>query len=161
MVSERVFLLHFLFMGAFICFVYDLLRVFRRAVPHAGFAVAAEDFGFWVYCGSEVFLLLHREGNGSLRWFAVLGALAGMLLYGKTVSRPFVKHASSLLSGALAALGKLLGWLCAPFLLAGRKAGSAGRRAGRSVKERVKKGCRAMRRKLTFFLKIFKMNLRA
>ena len=81
MVSENVFLLHSLVLGIFVTFVYDLLRIFRRVVPHASLVMSLEDFAFWVYCGAEVFLLMYRESNGTLRWFAVLGALAGMLCY--------------------------------------------------------------------------------
>ena len=37
MASEKEFLLHALLMGIFITFVYDLLRIFRRVVPHKAF----------------------------------------------------------------------------------------------------------------------------
>ena len=74
-------MLHAFLMGVFITFVYDILRIFRRVIPHAGFFVSLEDIVFWIYCGTEVFLLMYHEGDGSLRWFAIVGALAGMLLY--------------------------------------------------------------------------------
>ena len=67
MVDENVFLLHSLLMGIFITFVYDLLRIFRRVAPHGQFLVSLEDLAFWVYCGGEVFLLMYRESNGTLR----------------------------------------------------------------------------------------------
>ena len=80
MAGENEFLLHALLMGIFITFIYDLLRIFRRVIPHNGFFVSMEDLAFWIYCGGEVFLMMYHEGNGSLRWFAVLGALSGMVL---------------------------------------------------------------------------------
>ena len=109
-------------MGIFITFVYDLLRVFRRVIPHAAVFVSLEDMAFWIYCGAEVFLLMYRESDGSLRWFAVLGALLGMFLYKKLVSGLFVKYVSLVLNKLLQAVGKLLKFMCRPFRFAGRKA---------------------------------------
>lgn len=161
MVSEKTLLVHALLLGVFITFVYDLLRIFRRTVPHGRFAVSVEDLAFWTYCGSEVFLLMHRESNGSLRWFTVLGALAGMFFYKKSVSELFVKYVSLLLSKALAFLGRVLRWLCRPLCRAGRGAGRICRRTRGRVGRRIKKVGRAIKLKLTFFIKVFKINLKA
>lgn len=159
--NENIFLMHSMLMGIFITFVYDLLRIFRRVVPHARLLVSLEDLAFWVYCGAEVFLLMYRESNGTLRWFAVLGALAGMFFYKKIVSPLFVKYTSLLLGKALELLGRILKWLCRPFCFAGRKTGSAARRAGGRLRRRMKKIRRGMKLRLTYFLKVFKMNLKA
>lgn len=104
MANENEFLLYALLMGAFITFVYDILRIVRRVLPHGDFLIALEDIAFWMYCAIEVFLLLYREGDGSLRWFAVLGALAGMFLYRKLIGRFFVKYVSLLLQKIVAFL---------------------------------------------------------
>ena len=159
--NENIFLMHSLLMGIFITFVYDLLRIFRRVVPHARLLVSLEDLAFWVYCGAEVFLLMYRESNGTLRWFAVLGALAGMFFYKKIVSPLFVKYTSLLLEKVLKLLGRILKWLCRPFCFAGRKTGSAARRAGGRLRRRMKKIRRGIKLRLTYFLKVFKMNLKA
>lgn len=161
MVSENTFLLHSVLMGIFITFVYDLLRIFRRVVPHTFAVVSLEDLVFWVYCGAEVFLLMYRESNGTLRWFAVLGALAGMFFYKKTISPLFVKWVSFLLGKVLKLLGKILKCLCRPFWFAGRKTGSAIRKTRGRLGRRLKKIGRAVKLRLTFFLKVFKINLKA
>ena len=161
MVSENVFLLHSLVLGIFVTFVYDLLRIFRRVVPHASLVMSLEDFAFWVYCGAEVFLLMYRESNGTLRWFAVLGALAGMLCYKKAVSPLLVKYVSILLARALTLLGTILRWLSRPFRFAGKRAGSAVHKSGGRIRRRMKKIGRAVKFRLTFFLKVFKINLKA
>ncbi len=160
MASESVFLLHALFMGIFITFVYDLLRIFRRVVPHAAFFVSLEDRVFWIYCGAEVFLLMYHEGNGSLRWFAVIGALAGMLLYKWLVSRLLVKYVSLTLNKVLQVLGKIIKFIGRPFCFAGRKAGKTAHRAGGKMHRllhRIKSG---IKNRLTIFLKLLKMNLK-
>ena len=91
MAAENEFMLYALLMGIFITFIYDILRIFRRVIPHNGFFVSLEDLFFWIYCAMEVFLLMYHESNGTLRWFAVLGAVAGMFAYKKLISPFFVK----------------------------------------------------------------------
>ena len=115
MVDENVFLVHAFFMGIYITFVYDLLRILRRVVPHNHFAVSVEDLGFWVYCAGKVFLLMHHESDGTLRWFAVLGALVGMLLYRKTAGALFVKYMSLILITIRDLLKKICKIFCRPF----------------------------------------------
>lgn len=97
MASENEFLLLSFLTGIYVTFVYDLLRIFRRVIPQGEFLVSLEDIVFWVYCAMKVFLLMYHESNGTIRWFAVLGALCGMFLYRKTVSPLFVKYISYIL----------------------------------------------------------------
>lgn len=158
--SENVFLLHALLMGIFITFTYDLLRIFRRVVPHASFFVSLEDIAFWVYCGAEVFLLMYHEGDGSLRWFAVLGAMAGMFLYKKLISGLLVKYVSLALGWLLGILGKFLKFLCRPFGFLGRKARKTARKAGGGVHRFLHRIGRAVKNRLTIFLKLLKINLK-
>lgn len=96
--SENQFLLLSFFTGVQITFLYDLLRIFRRVMPQGEVMVSLEDIAFWIYCTFKVFLLMYRESNGTLRWFAVLGALMGMGLYRKLVSPFLVKNVSRVLS---------------------------------------------------------------
>lgn len=154
MASENEFLLHALLTGIFITFLYDLLRIFRRTLPHKGFLVSAEDLVFWVYCGGKVFLLMHRESDGTLRWFAVMGALAGMLLYKKTVSPLFVKYVSL-------ALNRILGFLCRPLKWAYKSARRTGGRASRGAGRVLVRLWRRVKNRLTYFLKMLKITLKA
>lgn len=161
MESENIFLLHAFLMGAFITFVYDLLRILRRVIPHAAFFVSLEDISFWIYCGAEVFLLMYHESDGSLRWFAVMGAMAGMFLYKKLISGLFVKYVSLVLNKILEILGKILRFLCRPFGFMGRKAKKTVRRAGGRVHRLMHRIKCAVKNRLTVFLKLLKINLKA
>ena len=109
MVSEKVFLFHSLLLGAYITFVYDWLRIFRRVISHNSFFVSAEDLLFWIYCAMEVFWLLYHESNGTLRWFGVLGAAMGIFLYKKSFSEILVKYVSKILCKLLEILRKGVG----------------------------------------------------
>lgn len=156
MASENEFLLHALLMGIFITFVYDILRILRRAIPHGGFMVSLEDLGFWIYCAEKVFLMMYHESDGNLRWFAVIGALVGMLLYKKLVSPWFVKYVSLGLEKLLSVLIKALSFLCRPFRAAGARAGAAAGAAGNRFGRLLRGGMRRIKKKLTFFLKVIK-----
>ena len=158
--NENEFLLHSLFMGIFITYVYDLLRIFRRVIPHGSFFVSIEDMIFWIYCGIEVFLLMYHESDGTLRWFAVIGALAGMVSYKKLVSPLFVKYVSLVLNKLLNIIGKIARWLCRPigFVLGG--AGHMARRTGGRLSRLVRRLKRAVRSRLKFSVKVLKMNLK-
>ena len=108
MQQENLFLFHALQMGVFVSFLYDILRIYRRLFPHGLFWVSVEDLFFWAYCSAEVFLLMHREGNGNLRWFAILGAMLGMGAYLKLVSPWLIKLSLKILEPAVRAIRKLL-----------------------------------------------------
>lgn len=156
MAGENEFLLHALWMGIFITFIYDLLRIFRRVVPHKGFFVSAEDLFFWIYCGGEVFLLMYHKSDGTLRWFAVFGALAGMLLYRKLISPYFVKYVSLALNRVLNVLGKGLKLLCRPLLFVGHKTKTAAGGVGRLLRQLR----RIVKNRLTYFFKKLKMTIK-
>lgn len=161
MAGENEFLLYALLMGIFVTFIYDLLRIFRRVVPHRGFFVSAEDLLFWIYCGGEVFLLMYHESNGTLRWFAVLGALIGMMLYRKLVSPLFVKYVTMALNWTIGMLRRVLFWLCRPLRFVCRKAGHAAGMAGRRTGRFLRRFRRAVKNRLTYFLKKLKMTIKA
>jgi len=125
MSEENVFLLHAFASGIFITFLYDILRIWRRVQPHKGLLVSLEDLVFWIFCAFYIFQLMHQESNGSLRWFAVMGALAGMLLYKKTVSGLLVRYVSQALCRVRDLLRRVIGFCLRPVGRAGHAAGSA------------------------------------
>ncbi len=153
MSEENVFLLYAFASGIFITFIYDLLRIWRRVVPHGGLLISLEDIAFWVFCAIHIFRLMHRESNGSLRWFAVMGALTGMLLYKKTVSGLLVHYMSLILCWVRDLLLRALGFCLRPVNKAGRAAGSA---MGRLVR-RVRQFCK---NRLKNYGKLLKIRLK-
>lgn len=152
MVDENIFLFHAFLLGIFVTFVYDLVRIFRRVVVHNTFFMSLEDLIFWIYCGTEVFLLMYHESDGTLRWFAVLGAFAGMFLYRKTAGPILVTYVSRFLNWlkklVMRPMVKLHRAAGRKFYKGKKRAGSFGRRLKRSLKIR-----------LTYFMKKIKMNL--
>lgn len=167
MLNENEFLLHAFLMGIYITFVYDILRILRRVFPHGGFFISLEDICFWIYCAIKVFLLMYHESNGTLRWFAVFGAIAGMLLYMKLASPFLVKYISMLLQKLLRIVAKLVELVLRPLLrpllrllrrLREKAARAARRRAVKMQKNReLRRG--KVKKKLTFLKKALRMKL--
>lgn len=160
MSNENEFLLHALYMGIFLTFVYDLLRIFRRVVPHNGFFISMEDLLFWIYCGEEVFLLMYHESDGTLRWFAVLGAMVGMFLYRKLVSPLFVKYTSLALCRLLEFLRKVLHFLSRPLVFLMQKTGNGIKRTRRGTRKLMGRWKRSVKNRLTYFIKMLKMTIK-
>ena len=163
MASENIFLVNALIMGVFITFLYDILRIVRRVVPHGGFLISLEDLGFWIYGAIEVFLLMYRLSDGMLRWFAVLGALFGMFCYKKFISPFFVEYVSRFLCLIRDFVGKVLLVCLRPFgKIWGKCKGFLVKTAGKCRRKaaRARAGKRRfLKKKLTFLLKILKMTL--
>ena len=96
-VQELTFLTHYVIMGLVITFIYDWIRVLRKLIKHGTALMSAEDLLFWLACGIGVFYMLYRENDGTLRWFAVLGATIGMFFYKVTVRDAFINVMSTCL----------------------------------------------------------------
>ena len=105
--AELYFLLHSFGMGVLIMILYDVLRIFRKLVAHSVFALALEDLIDWLMCGICIFLMLYKENNGSIRWFAVAGVVCGMLLYNGTISTYVTEGISRVLKFILQIFGKV------------------------------------------------------
>lgn len=114
-IAELYFLLHSFVLGVLITILYDVLRIFRKLVKHSVFALALEDLIYWILCGICIFLMLYKENNGSIRWFAVVGVACGMLLYNGTISTFVTEGIAKVLKYILQILGKVFGVLLIPF----------------------------------------------
>lgn len=156
MESENTFLLYALLMGIFITFVYDVLRVFRRVIPHGSLLVSLEDIGFWIYCGAKVFLLMYHESNGTLRWFAVLGALAGMLLYKRLISEMFIRVTSFVLQKLLEIVVKIGSFLLRPVVILLKKVRKSVARGKARASRKNSQRRWQLKKKLTFLGKMLK-----
>jgi len=155
MANENEFLFYALIMGIFITFIYDWLRIVRRVIPHKSFMISLEDIGFWIYCAIEVFLLMYHESDGTLRWFAVLGAMVGMLVYKKLISGLFVKYVSMVLQKIFGFLLKFIKIILKPFHIVGKST----THVTKQTLKKTGRGKQFLKKKLTYFLKVLKMNL--
>lgn len=123
MSGDTAFLLQAVGMGIGITFLYDWLRIFRRVLPHRQIVVSLEDLFFWIFCTMFVFWWMYRVSNGGMRWFAIAGALTGMGLYKKFISRLLVTYVSLLLKRVLEIIEKILRILLRPVRYLGMEMG--------------------------------------
>lgn len=123
MSGDTAFLLQAVGMGIGITFLYDWLRIFRRVLPHRQIVVSLEDLLFWIFCTMYVFWWMYRVSNGGMRWFAIAGALTGMGLYKKFISRLLVTYVSLLLKRVLEIIEKILRILLRPVRYLGMEIG--------------------------------------
>lgn len=86
--------------GGALFLLYDILRIFRRIVPHGNFWIGMEDFVYWICCTAVVFVMLYRENDGMVRGFSIGGIVLGMLLYYLLLSR-FVIRINVMVFGAV------------------------------------------------------------
>lgn len=154
-ISENLFLLYSFSMGIFITFIYDILRIWRRVCVHNNLFISLEDILFWIFCAISVFYMMHTQSNGTLRWFAILGALTGMFLYKKTISHFFVKWVSYVLNIIVGFLKKIIIKISKPFRLLAKK----GKKTGKQISNRGKRMTGFLKKRLTAFIKTLKIAL--
>ena len=154
-VQEITFFLHSIVMGLVITFAYDWLLILRRLIKHKSFWVSVEDFFFWFACGIGVFYMLYKENNGILRWFAVVGALLGMLLYKGIIGKRFIHVMSTCIYKMMWLLIKVIQVMLKPakWLFYGI------RRCVRFLEKRLKKCNIFIKKKLTGTIKMLRIVL--
>ncbi len=153
--QEIYFLMHSIVLGVFITFVYDWIRIFRRIVAHNLFFISIEDMLFWIACSIKIFLMLYQENNGMLRWFAIVGAAWGMMLYKILFGRLFVKYVTLVLQKLLYFLKKIISIFMRPFYLLLRVI----KRFFRKVRIIFRKCTKVLKYRLTAFIKMIKIVL--
>lgn len=152
---EMQFLLHSFLLGIIITFVYDNIRVLRRVIPHNTFFLSIEDLFFWIFVAIYIFLLQHRENNGVFRWFSVIGAFLGMIIYRKSISNFYIKYMTILWKKILKIAYLFFSYLFSPIYFLERKILQLGKRIGRKGKHMAM----ANKIRLTSYRKMIKMTL--
>lgn len=152
-INEVYFFASSVLMGILITFVYDFILIIRRIVRHSLFFISVEDFIFWAACAVTVFYMLYEENNGILRWFAVLGAAFGMLLYKKMIGKRFVNIMSAVIRKEIHIICRILGIVFKPFKWIIKKANAFFHFLFRKERKITKH----MKKKLTSFAKMLKI----
>ena len=112
--QELLFLGSSVLVGMGLFFIYDILRIFRRILPHGNIWIGVEDFLYWIIFTGVVFVLLYRENDGMVRGFAFGGLLVGMACYYLLLSRLIVHCQVWIWKKILGILGKVLGFFVRP-----------------------------------------------
>lgn len=92
----NVFLL-FVFVGAWLGFVYDVIRCFRRLISHNNFFIGIEDIFFWLFCATTIESQIQLSNYGEFRIYILIGCVLGFVMYHYTISCVFIKGISYIL----------------------------------------------------------------
>ena len=142
-------------LGVIITFVYDNIRVVRRVLRHNNFFISLEDLLFWIAAAIAIFLLQHKENNGVFRWFSIIGAFVGMLLYRKILSNFYIKNMTVILKHLLKWLYVFFSYLFSPIYYLERKVLQFFKYTGRMSRHALK----MQKIRLTSYGKMIKMTL--
>ena len=96
-------------LGVWLMILYDILRVFRAALPHGTMAVNLEDLLYFVYCGFRTFDMLYVYQNGTIRFYAIGAVGLGMILYERIVGRKLRNYLKKVCKSFRMKIGKLQG----------------------------------------------------
>lgn len=76
--------------GIVLLVLYDCIRILRRLIKHNKLSAALEDILYWIVSALLIFRMMYRINDGSIRGFAIVGMLIGMVLFHYSISDPLV-----------------------------------------------------------------------
>lgn len=95
---------------------FDLIRVFRKILPHPNFLVQIEDMLFWIICGFVGFYRLYICNYADIRPYILLGIVLGGIFYLSTFSILFMKIAIMVIDFIKDVIHKVMKHIIVPFL---------------------------------------------
>lgn len=94
--------------------LYDLIRVFRKIIPHPNWVVQIEDLLYWIACGCFSFVMIYWENYGQIRGFVFMGILIGITLYFSTASILFMNIATRVINWVKKVISKMIHFILIP-----------------------------------------------
>ena len=92
--SQTLLFLTCIEIGVIMGMFYDLIRIFRKIIPHPNWLIQVEDTLYWVSGALIGFAILYMHNYGKIRFFVFLGMILGGVLYLCTLSIIFMKFAT-------------------------------------------------------------------
>ncbi len=91
-IGEQVYIfLYAILAGAIAAFLYDLLRIKRRAVKTGVIFVGLEDILYWLTVAVFLFITVYNSNSGQMRGFIFIGNVIGVMLYEALLSNLIIK----------------------------------------------------------------------
>lgn len=73
--------------GMVIALIYDIFRIFRKAVKTGSLITFMQDILYWIIVAAIMFLTIYYSNDGELRAYLFIGAFLGVVLYALLFSR--------------------------------------------------------------------------
>jgi spore cortex biosynthesis protein YabQ len=80
--------------GILMGMLYDVIRIFRKIIPHPDWIVQVEDLLYWALASILAFIVLYIHNYSALRFFVFIGIALGSVFYFATFSIIFMKIAT-------------------------------------------------------------------
>lgn len=80
--------------GILLGMFYDLIRIFRKIIPHVNWLVQIEDILYWLFCTFVAFSIFYVHNFADIRFFVFIGMILGGIFYLCTFSIVFMKIAA-------------------------------------------------------------------
>lgn len=103
--------------GIFVGIMFDTYRILRGFNCPNKFITAVSDLLFWIFAALVIFIFFLYTNNGDLRYYTFVGLIAGLVIYFKTISKPFAKSLQWIIYFIIKALRMLLVLLLYPIRL--------------------------------------------
>lgn len=129
MTEQTAVFFHSLLLGVAVGCFYDLFRITRIAFLIPAPLVMVEDLLFFLFSSVVLFGFMLEHSFGQIRYFILLGAALGWILYYNTVGSLVMKCSARIIRAARA----VLAFLWRPFARMGRKAARVKRKFEKSA----------------------------
>lgn len=96
-VVETQIVLKALVLGAGCCFLYDILRIFRRLLPRGSVLTGIEDVIFWIVNAMAIFVFMYNANGGIVRAYIIVFMILGMIIWEKMIGRFVVQYVTKLI----------------------------------------------------------------
>ncbi len=84
--------------GAFVAFLYDILRIKRRAIKTNVIIVSLEDILYWLITAIIIFLTVYNSNSGEIRGYIFIGNIAGVLIYLLLLSKIVISSSMAIIN---------------------------------------------------------------
>lgn len=99
MIVEQVYIfLYAILAGAVAAFLYDFLRIKRRAVKTSVIFVGLEDILYWLIVAVLLFITVYNSNSGQMRGFIFIGNIIGVILYESLLSSIIIRSSMLILN---------------------------------------------------------------
>ncbi len=91
-IVEQVYIFFYAILaGAIAAFLYDILRIKRRAVRTGVIFVSLEDILYWLVAAVVMFIAVYNTNSGEMRGYIFIGNVIGVILYETLFSNIIIK----------------------------------------------------------------------
>lgn len=104
-------LLLFVLLGTVAGFLYDMLRILRRAIKHNIVAVSVEDILYMLVLAFSLCFFFEKSNEGAPRLYLLLAIIFGWLLWQRLIGRHIVPFFAKILKKTTLLLTNLLKYI--------------------------------------------------